>query len=394
MHCHKRYIELDSTFRNRKQYPNPSDFVVPYQISGSYNNCIEAFDPVCLSSPFETSSGASLSTTTTIVLPVLISSSTENFYINYCIGLIDTSVVPFNIQYSKIVNYTGNSRTVTSQDQFTLPLGVYYYVIRKQLPTDIPYSLSNTTQILQMTSIVNFTPSVITIQPSMNNYEGMMIRLISNSLTVDEYQIVSSYDPSTSTIHTSRPFSLVFTTNDYYELLPFSRDNSKPLKYQGTSTMNQPVCYSVRLVNIAIPFIIRSYMDNNGSEFDEKAIIDVANGGTIDQYPCFYVCLYSDIHRDNIQTIITNNPNTSYAVFRVPISSGDTPGPKKIMSQTNFTRCDMCPVIKLLPNDTFRMTVMLPNGEILSFRQKDNLSPKEPNYKLQISALFELNRME
>jgi hypothetical protein len=54
----------------------------------------------------------------------------------------------------------------------------------------------------------------------------------------------------------------------------------------------------------------------------------------------------------------------------------------------------MCPVIKFLPNDTFHMTVLLPNGEVLSFVQKDNLSPKEPNYKLQISAMFEFTRLD
>jgi len=132
----------------------------------------------------------------------------------------------------------------------------------------------------------------------------------------------------------------------------------------------------------------------SNTELDERAIIDVANGGTIDQYPFFYILLYSDVHRDNIQSLISNNPNSNYAVFRVPVSSGDTPGPKKIMIQTTFTRCDMCPVIKFLPNDTFHMSIMLPNGELLSFRQKDTVSPMEPNYKLQISAVFELTRLE
>ena len=204
---------------------------------------------------------------------------------------------------------------------------------------------------------------------------------------------VTAYDETTHVVTLTRPFVNVFTTSDYYEILPFSRDNLKPLKYQG-SNPNQAVCYSVRLTSISIPFIIRSYTDSNFVEADEKALIDVANGGTIDQYPYFYVCLYSDIHKDNMQSIVSNNPNTSYALFRVPVSSGDTPGAKKIMSQTCFSRCDMCPVIKFLPNDTFHMTVLLPNGEVLSFVQKDNLSPKEPNYKLQISAMFEFTRLD
>jgi hypothetical protein len=54
----------------------------------------------------------------------------------------------------------------------------------------------------------------------------------------------------------------------------------------------------------------------------------------------------------------------------------------------------MSPIIKFLPNDTFHMTVMLPSGEVVSFVQKDTQSPKEPTYRLQISALFEFIRMD
>ena len=393
----KKYLELDSTFRNRNQYPNPSDFVVPYQISGSYNNCIDSFDPVCLSTPFESNAGATLTSPNTITLIPLVSSSTDNFYVNQYIGLIDTGVVPNTIQYSKILGYAGMTRTVTSIGNFTIPNGVYNYVIRKQLPADIPYNTNTElSNVLTMTRITAFAPQSISLQPSAavtDAYSGMMLRLFSG-ITV-EYQIINSYDATTFIVTTTRPFTNVFVpATTYYEILPFSRDNLKPLKYQGTSNMNQAVCYSVRLVNISIPFIIRSYTDANGVEFDERALINVANGGTIDQYPFFYVCLYSDIQRVNMQSIISNNPNTNYALFRVPVSSGDTPGPKKIMSQTCFSRCDMCPVIKFLPNDTFHMSVMLPNGELLSFKQKDTVSPSEPNYKLQISALFEMTRLE
>jgi hypothetical protein len=396
----KKYLELDSTFRNRNQYPNPSDFVVPYQISGSYNNCVDAFDPVCLSSPFEKASGATLVSGNTVTLVPFISSSTDNFYVNQYIGLMNTSVSPYTIQYSKISEYRGMTRTITTLGNFSIPLGVYSYVIRKQLPADIPYNTNNElSSILFMTAVVGFTPTMVTLQPTSSSvadaYNGMIIRLFSPTSPIEEYQVVSNYDPTTHVISTTKPFSNVFApVTTYYELLPFSRDNLKPLKYQGTSNMNQAVCYSVRLVNISIPFIIRSYTDTNGVEMDERALINVANGGTIDQYPFFYVCLYSDIHNDNMQSIISNNPNSSYALFRVPVSSGDTPGPKKIMSQTCFSRCDMCPVIKFLPNDTFHMSVMLPNGELLSFKQKDNASPLEPNYKLQISAFFELTRLE
>lgn len=393
----KKYLELDSSYRNRNQYPNPADFVVPYQISGSYNDCVQAFDPVCLSTPSEEGAGATLLTPTTVQLIPLVSSSVDNFYINSYLGLVNTAVIPNQVQYAKITSYKGSTRTATVSGPYTLPLGVYNYIIRKQLPADTPVNtLTSTTGILSRNLIVNFTSTVVTLQPTSssepNAYYGMMLRLISSGVV--ESRRITEYDEKTNEVKVSPPFTSVFTPADYYEVLPFSYDNMRPLKYQGTTSMNQPVCYTIRLVHISIPFVVRSYTDNTGAEFDERAVMDVASGGTIDQYPFFYVCLYSDIHKDNLQSMISNNPSSTNAVFRVPVSSGDTPGPKKIMSQTTFTRCDMFPVIKFLPNDTFHMSVLLPNGEPLSFRQKDNQSPMEPNPKLQISAVFELVRME
>lgn len=395
----KKYLELDSTYRNRNQYPNPSDFVIPYSISGSYTDAVQAFDPVCNSTPFETGSGATLATTQTVTLIPIVSSSVDNFYVNQFIGLINTLVSPRTIQYANIVSYIGLTRTVTVSGAFTFPLGTYSYVIRSALPSDIPINTNTkVTTILPLTALVAFTPTVVTIQPASssqpNFYYGMMIRLTLTMTAVSEYRKVIAYDETTKQITVSSPFSQVYSNADYYELLPFTYDNLRPLKYQGTSNMNQPVCYSVRLVHIAIPFVVRSYTDQSNVEFDERAILDVGHGGTIDQYPFFYVCLYSEIHKDSIQSLISNNPNSNNALFRVPVSSGDTPGPKKIMSQTTFTRCDMCPVIKFLPNETFHLAVLLPNGEPVSFRQKDNISPAPPNEKLQISAVFELIRME
>lgn len=381
----RKYLELDSTYRNRKQYPLASDFAVPFHISGSYNNCIDAFDPICLSAPFEqttsVTSFATLTSPTTITLVPFVSSAIDNFYINYYIGLINVSVTPAQVQYSKISAYKGMSRVVTVLGNFTIPAGTYVYVIRKQLPAEVPYNTNTElSDILNMTSIVVFTPIHITIQPSVapeNAYAGMTLRLVSFSPTyVEEYQTITAYDSTTQTITVSRPFQTVFTNTDYYELLPFSRDNLKPLKSQGTQ-VNQAVCYSVRLCSISIPKIVRSYTSDTGAKIDEMAVLTVGNGGTIDQYPYYYVCLYSDVSRDTIQPFLSNNPNSSYATFRVVDG-----------------RCDMSPIIKFLPNDTFHMTVMLPNGEVLSFVQKDTQSPKEPTYRLQISALFEFIRMD
>jgi hypothetical protein len=49
----KRYLELDSTYRNRNQDPNPSNFTVLIAQSGT-RDAVSAYDPVCISAPIKT----------------------------------------------------------------------------------------------------------------------------------------------------------------------------------------------------------------------------------------------------------------------------------------------------------------------------------------------------
>ena len=46
----RRYLEIDSTYRNRKQYPNPSNFTVLIAQSGT-RDAMHAYDPVSLAAP-------------------------------------------------------------------------------------------------------------------------------------------------------------------------------------------------------------------------------------------------------------------------------------------------------------------------------------------------------
>jgi hypothetical protein len=45
-----RYIDIDSTYRNRKEWPSPAEFTIPISRNGSNPPC-QAIDPVCLSAP-------------------------------------------------------------------------------------------------------------------------------------------------------------------------------------------------------------------------------------------------------------------------------------------------------------------------------------------------------
>ena len=76
-----KYIDIDSTRRNRISYPNPSNFVVQYTNSSAGNNAFNSLDPVTNAYPYESGTTSALSTTTDIVLANT-SSNIQNFYIN------------------------------------------------------------------------------------------------------------------------------------------------------------------------------------------------------------------------------------------------------------------------------------------------------------------------
>lgn len=59
----KRYIEINSTYRDRNIWPKPGEFEIPISQSGRRNTSQTAFDPVCLSTPVIAWTGRNFDTT-------------------------------------------------------------------------------------------------------------------------------------------------------------------------------------------------------------------------------------------------------------------------------------------------------------------------------------------
>ena len=124
----KRYIDIDSSRRNRTLYPKPSDFVI--QVNGTYNNSPDrSQDPILLAFPYEANQLSGGSTFTQLALSVT-SSNIINFYRNSYIEIF------------------GNFRRIIDYDNFTqiaivdIPFPVAYpaltpYTIRKDLPNEV-----------------------------------------------------------------------------------------------------------------------------------------------------------------------------------------------------------------------------------------------------------------
>src|SRR5579872_1700537 len=104
----KKYIDLDSTYRNRVQYPLQSDFIVNFNKSGRILSLNNSTDPVSLATPFLTGTTQASPNTTIVVLQTG-ASNINNFYINDYIGVN----FPGNItnQYRQVISYTGATLT-------------------------------------------------------------------------------------------------------------------------------------------------------------------------------------------------------------------------------------------------------------------------------------------
>lgn len=137
--------------------------------------------------------------------------------------------------------------------------------------------------------------------------------------------------------------------------------------------MTQPVCYSIELLYLTLP----------------NTTILNGNRGYLDTYSYFYVKLYNENKNSSNHILYSNNPNTEFAIFKVPMTI-------VLRDEQFFTlRDSKCvQVIKFQPEQAIRFTVTLPNGEPIIFSTPDYYSPNVPNPYLQISASFAIRRLD
>lgn len=351
-----KYIDIDSTRRNRISYPNPSNFVVQYTNSSAGNNAFNSLDPVTNAYPYESGTTSALSTTTDIVLANT-SSNIQNFYIN--------SILDIAGQYVNITNYNSTTFTATVYPPlFAAPPVGTSYNIRKAIPI-----ITGTLQLGNTENIVILSPAC---SPINDYYNGTYI-LFNSGPCSGQIRLITSYNGTTkaATLASALPS---IPGLDNFEINGFSNDNSYPMRYSGSTTISQPMCYAVQLLQLTIP----------------NLILNIGYGGKIDNYPYLYVHFYNDNNHSGI-TMYGNNPGANIATFRVAIDKTVAINPNFfVFSNVNLT----APIaIKFSPTESIRFRVTLPTGEDLKFIQSDNPSPQPPNPLVQISALFGIKRI-
>jgi hypothetical protein len=200
-----------------------------------------------------------------------------------------------------------------------------------------------------------------------------------------QYRRITSYDIATRTGTVFPSFTYTneqgtttryaVSSVDTYEILQFKQDNYHPLDYaESPVSQQQAHCYEIQLISLTLP----------------NRPLKTGTGGTIAFYPYVYVEFKSVTQGTSAYDFNSNNPVVSKNImFRAPIVYNYNP------KESSFITVDghgMTQILKFKPNDAFRFSVYLPNGELFT-TDDDYVSPSEPNPLVQISACFGIKRL-
>lgn len=356
-----KYIEFDSTYRNRALYPNPADFVVQLAPTTTVSNGVQAVDPISNSYPYYPTPPTVVTFAGgTAAQPQLDaqSSTVTNAYINSYIYDITLN------ESRKIVYYDGTTQTAILEFPFS---GGWAAGDNYNLRLAPPMETALVTGVNSRSSIV-LDPTSSAIN---DYYKGFFLYMLTGP-AIYEVKMITAYDGTTKTA-TVLPFDVAPVVGDTYQILPFTRDNYSNLNYSGsTVSQNELVCYEVRLIKLSLPNV------------------DLWTG--YGNRPCFYPYFYVELSTTSSppsNIIYSNNPNSQRALFTVAMTDDKTP------DRTSFLHYDsekMIQTIKFKPNDNFRFTVYLPNKQIFQ-TQPDNMSPLPPNPFLQINSMFQIKKI-
>ena len=371
-----KYIDIDSTYRNRKNYPNPNDFVIPINFPGRNNNTFNPVDPVSDALPYTASSvpvGSNTipvigTFTTTQISLNPAETNINNYYVNSYLQLMTSNPTTF----VKIIAYDGLTKIATIIPPpppviFNTPVAGEIYYTRK-----IPPFYTG-----QVSPLVPPNPRKVQIISSgASNISGIYVNNYIKFITGANNGLiflVTAYDGATKILTLASDIPFTVPPGQPIELDTYSRDNASTLSinsnHPSTNTINN--YYELELLWLSMP----------------NQLLNVGYGGTIDAYPYVYVEFYNEGKNQTNQIFFSNNPHTTKSIFKVPIDqyNGTT-------SFFTFVNCKTKHVIRFEPDQDLRFRITLPDGSIVQYNIEDTVSPNAPDPRVQVSALFSMRK--
>jgi hypothetical protein len=326
-----RFIDIDSTYRDRISYPLVGDFVIATNGNAPPNTPQASVDPVIRAFPYEASLTNGLSTLTQIALNVL-ASGISNFYRN--------SFLEIAGEFRLITGYNASTQFATVSPGFSVaPPAITPYTIRFEQPI-----LRGTTSAASATTSEVYLPLG---SSSVNNFYVNNFIFIPGASPPDTYQWkrIIAYDGATLKATVQGKFIAIVPLGETIEIQRYSYDNVRNLKFFGTEVFSNPNCCTISLVNLIVPnlSIVGSY------------------GGTIQNYSHLYVAVYSEKGNTYNNPLISNSPVSDRSLVKVPISF------LQGISFLTLSYAGMAQTVNFRINDSLHVSIFLPNGDILDF---------------------------
>jgi hypothetical protein len=448
----ERYIEIYSKHRNRQLYPEQSSFEIPFMTLPQKN----PYDPVLNGmiyfyyehkTPLDEGTVSLGSSDSSIVIHSSLSSTYPTLY-NYYVGCALSIVTPSGLQTRLIVDYSPGTLRLTPDVSFnniapTQPYIIYDFSTREFLHIIIPSNDSSYLDLLGddqsctgyfvMDETLSYGRNIVARQikfydfslryayydTSMpNNWQPTDVYTIRKTLPFEKWILpvdsviengyvyvtfpldasatdnfynklyiyfyidqhiqttlyILSYDGASRRAKCNLTFAPLPKQGDTINIVTFSHDNFSPLDYIGTMvSMNEAVSYEIALLRLVLPNV------------------PLKSGSRVAFYPYLYVELsnVSSPMTMSQNIIYSNNPESGRALFIVPVRDMVMPVNSHFVKLIGRTR----QTVKFKPNDALRFSVFLPSGELFLTYQKDMKSPYEPNYRLQINAVFAIRRL-
>lgn len=427
------YLELDSTFRNRNDWPNPSEF----QVSLSQKRDNEIVDPVCVAIPEKSWTGKYFDKNT------LGASSVSSTILDVNLGganspteIILEAIIPaifqekYNYYKHAVVRGINNFARIKKSEY----LGTNR--MKLVLVTPLTYNVLDTVSVEDPSSL----PYLFVPDGSNNeqDYTGKLVynESLNQSLSIEKYdatlgiilingstagwieshnynirKIIPNYVVTAGAGSTTSQIVLPLLPGDFTNWFIRVRSNlydgnlseaRKIIQYTSPVATVIP-SFSSNPTGIVIELMQRGYDNYNpitwrGSVSQEVPLYQVrlvslilpnlpmimSRGGNPSIANYFYVEL-TNVGVQNLFSICSNNPNSNKAAFRATVKDVVRLEDLEFISLQG----DVSQLLRIRLDSYLHFKVTASDGSLFQTIVYDSKSPYPSKYKIQINALFE-----
>ncbi len=448
------FLELDSTYRNRNEYPYAADFVAPISLTANAG-AVTAVDPVSnaapllIFTPFTQLTGVIETYTTPpsssgVVLQIPVGQAASKVF-NYYSGLTIRFFDGTNFLYQRIDTWQ-YLQTFGGNDYFEITYPGDILSVPPPAPGVVSFTLTDPSSVSDPNQLVFFAPLsplvknyyagyfifnqtrnewvtitdygaldhllVATPQPTDNYTPGTWLLtdtyVIRQAIPVQYGNVLVGITPTTMTIVNTLSsyignFIRLVSTNEMRRITAFNPLTDVATVSPGFSSVPSGAYEILQFSYDNLQKVVFNFSEvstSNAVCYNCSLLnivvpnkqLKYAFGG----YPIFYPYLYVELTAVSaaegkaFNMIASNNPNAFRVLFRVLVNDSNN---ETISPVVRLDGNGMVQKMKLRALDSFHFAVYKPNGELLISDMADTYSPLRPNPFVQISALFSFERV-